>query len=186
MAGREMRGGTARRAGRGGKDEVGSADFTTYCIRLNGAEKALLERALSRKGWTPTHFVRQATLEKAAHVENVSTPNTFDFDGLVRRLAKQLCEPAVWIGDNYDPETQVPAEEFFASNSRGGEPYAFTEPRPLTLKDVEVIRTARRLGGTEFLGQLLQECERLVAYQRTDLPPPIDPERLGNDSEKQP
>ncbi len=188
MAGRAMRGGPARRAGRGGgKDDGGSPDFTTYCIRLNGAEKALLERALSRKGWTPTHFVRQATLEKAAHVENVSTPNTLDFDGLVRRLAKQLCKPEVMVADKSHPVAEaMSADRFFSEYSSIPNVCAFTEPSPLALKDVEAVRTAGRLGGAEFLNKLLQECERLVAHQRTDLPPPIDPDRLGDDSENQP
>jgi hypothetical protein len=134
-------------------------------------------------GWTPTHFVRQATLEKAAHVENTSTPTSFDFDRLARRLATQLCEPAVMIGHDSEPESGLASLDAFLDSLPNDFAKGFFsrfDPSPLKLSDVELIRKAGRLGGAEFLNKLLDECERLVAHQRTDLPPPVDPSQLGD------
>lgn len=172
------RGGSgSRRAGRGEPE-----DYTTYCIRLTPRERGLLLKAIGRLGWTPTRFVRQATLEKAAHVENTSTPKNFDFDRLARRLAAQLCEPVVKIGSNEYPDEGLTDLGSFLATSSGQSVEDLvwtTEPSPLTLKDVEQVRKAGHLGGAEFLGKVLDECERLVSHQRTDLPPPIDPNDLG-------
>lgn len=173
------RGGTGRRTGRGSQD-----DSTTYCIRLNPRERELLLQAIGRMGWTPTHFVRQATLEKAAHVENTSAPKNFDFDRLARRLAAQLCEqPVVKIGhDRYPGDGLTDLRSFLAVSLQQNVEELFwtTEPGPLTLKEVEQVRRAGHLGGAQFLSKVLDECERLVSHQRTDLPPPVDPDNLGD------
>jgi uncharacterized protein (DUF1778 family) len=161
------------------QEPVIPGNLTTYSIRLGEPERALLTRALKTRGWTATHFIRQATLEKAAHIDNTSQFTEFDFDRLARRLAKQLCEPEPKYGWD-DPESVLSD----ISNLQEAVPampglYGTTEPPPLTTTDVERLRQAVHFGGAEFLRRILDECDRLVVHQRHDLPPPIDPAQFA-------
>ena len=153
-------------------------DLTTYSIRLNGGERELLTNALSAKGWTPTHFIRQATLEKAAQVDNTSKFTKFDFESLARRLARQLCQVQAQYWQKSEP----------AADASG--PYSFEEmqeripdleathetidPPRFAKAEVETLRDAIKLGGTEFLRRVLEECDRIVKSP-DELPSPIDP-----------
>lgn len=153
---------------------------TTYSIRLGEAERALLARVLEAKGWTATHFIRQATLEKAAHVDNKGRFTKFDFDGLARRLAKRLCEPEILLGDSEHPE--FPPSPFKGWREEGDllpTTYATTEPPPLNGSDVDELRKAVRLGGSEFLQLVLDECDRLMVRHRSDLPDAVDPSQFS-------
>ena len=150
-------------------------NLTTYSIRLGENERALLTKALKAKGWTETHFIRQATLEKAAHVDNTSQFIQFDFDRLARRLAKQLCEPEPKFGDERDPDYGLADVDVLRARLDFPGLYMTTEPPPLTTNDVEQLRQAVHLGGAEFLRRVLDECDRLFVHQRRDLPPAIDP-----------
>ncbi len=175
-----VRGGTARRAGRRKKaanSDSNAPSYTTYSIRLIDRDRASLEEALARKGWTATHFIREATIEKAAHIRNTSAPTSFDFDKLARRLALQLCDPKVLVGVASDPEGGLTSFDAFASSlpQLSADLFSTTDPAPLKLADVEEVRRAGRFGGTEFLLRLLDECDRLLVHQRTDLPAPVDP-----------
>jgi len=155
-------------------------NLTTYSIRLAEPERELLSRALKAKGWTATHFIRQAALEKAAHIDNTSQFTEFDFDRLARRLAKQLCEAEPRFGNDESPESglsDINALREAIPDLTGL--YATTEPPPLTTSDVERLREAVQLGGAEFLRRVLDECDRLVVHQRRDLPPPIDPAQFA-------
>lgn len=163
------------------QEPVIPGNLTTYSIRLGELERALLTRALKVKGWTATHFIRQATLEKAAHVDNTSQFTEFDFDRLARRLATQLCEPKPMFGDDHPDNSGLVDITGLREAIPDLPPdlYATTEPPPLTTSDVERLREAVRLGGAEFLRRVLDECDRLVVHQRRDLPPPIDPAQFA-------
>lgn len=156
-------------------NEPPAPSLTTYSIRLDEAERALLTKALAVKGWTPTRFIRQATLEKAAQIDNTSRFTTFDFDDLARRLAKQLCEVEVLVGTEEYPEEGPSSFERLKAEIRELErSYATTNPPPFTPDDVDRLRHAVKLGGSEFLRRVLEECDRLV--RRVDeLPSPVDP-----------
>jgi uncharacterized protein (DUF1778 family) len=170
-----MRKKTKPHMGESGARGDAAPTLTTYSIRLSESERAHLARALEVKGWTATHFIRQATLEKAAHVANTSRFTTFDFDHLARWLAKLMCEPPIKIRDPLHPEAEL--RDVDASAYDQPDPYPTTEP--LTRTDIEEVRKAVRLGGTEFLKNVLDECDRLVMHQRVDLPSPVDPAKLG-------
>jgi len=161
------------------EEPVASGNLTTYSIRLAEPERELLSRALKAKGWTATHFIRQAALEKAAHIDNTSQFTEFDFDRLARRLAKQLCEPETRFGDYNDAEGGLSDIKLLRENPGLDGLYATTEPPPLTNGDVEQLRKAIHLGGAEFLRRVVDECDRLVVHQRRDLPPPIDPTQFA-------
>jgi hypothetical protein len=150
--------------------------LTTYSIRLEAAERALLTKALSVKGWKPTHFIRQATLEKAAQVDNTSRFTTFDFDVLARRLAKQLCQVAVlfWNESDEGPAGPYSLEEMKREIPDLERSYETTDPPPLGKVEVDRLRDAVKLGGTEFLRRVLEECDRIVKSPN-ELPSPIDP-----------
>lgn len=149
--------------------------LTTYSIRLDQSERELLTKALSVKGWTPTHFIRQATLEKAAQVDNTSKFTTFDFDLFARRLAKQLCQAEARFGSYEDPESGLCSfEQLKDAIPQLEHSYDTTEPPPLKAGDVDTLRMAVKLGGSEFLRRVLEECDRIVKPPN-ELPSPIDP-----------
>ena len=154
--------------------------FTTYCIRLTQSEKELFEKALATTGSIPTRFIRNATLERAAHIENTSTPTSFPFDRLARRLAEQLCEPRILVGNESD--VPIPIDRFFeqfAQELVSPGTYALTDPPSLGFDDISRLRDAVRLGGAEFLSKIVDYCDQLQGDQRPNLPPPIDPANLG-------
>lgn len=148
-------------------------ELTTYSIRLSIQERELLTSALQAKGWTPTRFIHQAALEKAAQIHNTARPNSFDFEGFARRLAKQLCCPDFGVGDSADLSGELfPLSEWKIANTE--DLYVSSTPAPLNADGVGQLRRAFTLGGGEFLLRVLSECDRLV--QRSDaLPAPIDP-----------
>jgi uncharacterized protein (DUF1778 family) len=156
--------------------------FTTYCVRLSATERDLLEKALTASGWIPTRFIRQAVLDRAAHVVNLNTRTSFPFELIARRLAQQLCKPKVLIGEEKYPEAALTDVELFLDslpNEIGGRGvYAVTEPPPLTVAEAAQLRDAFRLGGAEFHAKVSEYCDQLLAEQRTDLPSPIDPASL--------
>lgn len=167
-----------------GKKAEKGASLTTYSIRLSESERALLTRVLEARGWTAAHFIRQATLEKAAHIDNTSHfIDKVDFDSWARRLAKQLCEPAVMVGDDESPESGLSHFDDWVNevaHGYSGHVWGTTEPRPLATSDVAQFREAVYYGGVEFLRRVLDECDRLVVHKRSDLlPPPVDPAKLG-------
>jgi len=164
-----------RQQQRAPEQQSGPPALTTYSIRLDQGERELLSKALSVKGWTPTHFIRQATLEKAAQVDNTSKFTTFDFDLFARRLAKQLCQAEARFGNDEYPESALCSLDQLKSEIRELEHvYETTDPPPLKAADVETLRMAVKLGGSEFLRRVLEECDRIVKAPN-ELPSPIDP-----------
>ena len=156
------------------------AAVTTYSIRLTEPERLLLEKALKTTGWTATHFITRATLERAAHVENVRGVTSFDFDDLARSLAKQLCKPGCDVLHEGPADVRERLDEFL---DRTGLADSWeTDPPPLTNKAVEHLRQALRLGGSEFLKKVVDECDLLVPRDR---PEPIDPEQVGQEKTKE-
>lgn len=131
-----------------------------FSVRLTTEEHELLKRAAALRGWTPTNLIRTATLERAAHILNTSRVTTFNFKGLAVRLADQLFKPRT-----------VPSE--FEDAPEGFLQTTTVEALPVDV--LSELRKAARLGGGEFLTQILEYCEGLTASRRVDVPHPIEP-----------
>ena len=144
-------------------------NLTTYSNRLDERETALLRRALDVKGWTATHFIRKAAIERAVHVINTTAATDLDFTGMARRVAKQLCLPDVMFkasdpfDDSYSKAADYPE---FSS-------FDFATDDELKPDELPLFKDVVRKGGSEFLAQVLAECDRLRPGRQI---PTIDPE----------
>lgn len=137
-----------------------------FSVRLTIEEHELLKKAAALRGWTPTNLIRTATLERAAHILNTSRVTTFNFKELAVVLADQLFKPRQ-IRVEIDPEDVDVPEDVTPSIT--------TTAEALPVSVLSELRKAARLGGGEFLGQVLEYCEGLTASQRFDVPQPIEP-----------
>ena len=83
---------TTSRSRTGGNEKKGrsSATKTTFSVRLTKEEKGLLKRAAEREDTTATQFLKSAALTKAAHVDNMNTETSFNFDALRDRIIALL------------------------------------------------------------------------------------------------
>jgi len=158
-------------------------------LRLTPEERRLVEEAAKEKGWRVANFLRVSALERAAHVLNLSHPTSFDFSGNAKHLAHVLIAGRragfVWtegghpLGDIAvgqclgDLDSQL-LEDDVPKDVVG---LADIQPAPLTVKQVEELNEAFRLGGAEFAAELLVECRRLLSGD-SNLPAPIDPNNL--------
>lgn len=162
---------------------------TTLSLRLTPEERQLIEDAAAKKGWKAANFLRVSALERAAHVLNLSRATTFDFSGTAKRLAQVLLAPRdVSVAHDMTHRTfgrlgegevladldEDPAHEY----QQGEIQLCDFRPAPLTHGQVEELREAIRLGGTEFADELIVECRRLGSVASANLPPPIDPHNL--------
>lgn len=155
---------------RSSADEESTASVTTYSIRLTERDRRILEEALEVTGWTPTHFITRATLERAAHLANTRKPKNLDFDKLARRLALQLCDPEIGGRDIVtDAVVDLSGDSF--------DRISFFTNTSLAEHDVTELARASNFGGAEFLAKIIDECRRLVVNRAT-LPEPIDPTNL--------
>jgi uncharacterized protein (DUF1778 family) len=143
--------------------------LTTYSIRLDERDAALLRRALDLKGWSATHFIRKAAIERAVHVINTTAATDLDFTGMARRIAKQICEPEVMFGMRENPEEGYSK----AAEYQAFSPYDFGTDDALKPDELPLFKEVARKGGSEFLAQVLAECDRLRPGRRV---PTIDPE----------
>ena len=148
--------------------------MTTYSIRLDDAQRALLAKGLAAKGWNPTHFIRQAALEKAAHIDNTSKLTSFDFDAMARRVAQQLCDVEVRFRSYNDPDSEPFSFDALKDGADLEQCYPTTYPLSLEAEEVQILRQAIKLGGLEFLRKVVEECDRIVRNEN-ELPAPIDP-----------
>lgn len=152
---------------------------TSYSIRLTEAERQLVFQAAEAKGWTPTSLIKQATLERAAGIVNLSKASRFDFETLAREVAKLLSAPDILHCDESSP--LATAKSSVNSNLEVGEYYT-TDPPPFENGRLSLLRQAARLGGTEFFDRVLAECSRLGFHNLSEqLPDPIDPTKLSTD-----
>ena len=161
------------------KSEPSPSKEITFSIRLTPEEHERVVRAAGLRGWTPTNFIRTATLERAAHTLNTARVTRFNFRGLASKIADQLFSPRRYFlprvplgGDGpiwwepvapYDPD-QPDSEALVKA-----------EPDPLPTEMIGELREAARLGGSDFLNQIVDFCEGVAASRRADLPEPIDP-----------
>lgn len=155
------------------KSGAGSEWFS-YSIRLTDAERQLVSNAASARSWTPTALIKQATIEKAAAIANLAQPTRFAFESIARGLAKQLCQTeAIFV----EPDDR---REYLNLKGDPENGLYTLDPPQMDLERLEVLKTAVRLGGTEFLGRVLDECKQLLlADGQPFLPEPIDPAKLG-------
>jgi len=156
--------------------EAGSITFST---RFTEEQRDRIVQAAEVRGWTPSNLMRVATVEKAAHILNTSRQTKFDFKGLAMKVAKQLTSPASMIvgedpGDNL--YSKAP-QEFFGqwTDSFGFDTPPRLETDSLGMADIQILKQAARLGGTEVLGLIIETCESLLAPNSKDLPEPVEP-----------
>jgi len=84
---------TTSRSRTGGNEKKGRSSATkttTFSVRLTKEEKGLLKRAAEREDTTATQFLKSAALTKAAHVDNMNTETSFNFDALRDRIISLL------------------------------------------------------------------------------------------------
>lgn len=147
--------------------------FTTFSIRLNEQQRALLLQAAALKGWTPTQLVRIAALERAIGICNTATPRTFDFKGLAAKLAN------LWFAPRDVEYALTEADWDAIKNTPPGEsPVVAVPVPPLPFDVVFKLEQAATQGGTEFLNLLVEFAAGLTAPHRMDLPAPIDPKKI--------
>jgi hypothetical protein len=85
----------------------------------------------------------------------------------------------VRFGNNEYPESGTSSLEELKEGIRELEhAYSTTDPPPLQAADVEILRKAVNLGGSEFLRKVLEECDRIVKSPG-ELPAPIDPAQFA-------
>ena len=162
-------------------------------IRLTSEERRLIEEAARQKGWTVANFLRVSSLERAAHVLNLSRPTSFDFSGAAKRLAQVLLEPRdaeLITHEGMHGLTRCGEGGTFGQFDSAFEPGDFSvdslglrdfRPAPLTREQVEQLNQAIKLGGAEFATELIVECRRLAGGTNDpNLPPPIDPSWINN------
>ena len=160
-----------------GNERPDRTSTVTFSIRLTSSERELLANAAKFKGWTTTSLIKQAAIERAAHIVNLATPRSFEFESLARRLARHLCDPDIKVTHHDFPElppvkiTDLVVEENGATLGENHHVFCDGLVRPAQLRD------ATRLGGVEFVTRVLDECERLSANSTT-LPAPIDPAKV--------
>ena len=148
--------------------DAGSFPIST---RLSEAQKQWVEEAAKLKGWTPANFIRQAAVEKAVHLLNISRRNKFDFDSTAAMVAKQLCEPEILVEDENGRE-QIADDEFHDHM----QPMSVSTER-ISTKTLHALNEAVRLGGAEFMATVLDRCTRILGpASGTELPDPIEPE----------
>lgn len=165
-----------------GKERLDRASTVTFSIRLTASERSLLADAAKFKGWTTTYLIKQAAVERAAHIINIATPRNFEFELLARRLAKHLCDPEIDVVSHHtdEPHTEK-LEQFLKLESdrirqEQGETVSFWHSCP-SIVPLSKLRDATRLGGAEFVARVLDECDRL-SNDKAGLPAPIDPSKL--------
>ena len=143
-----------------------AAPTTTYSIRLTCQQRDWLVEAAQARGWTPTALIRIATLEKAAHILNISKPTTFNFKEVASMAAERLAKPRYVL--QHDEAT----DSWFWPPDGPGE-YQVA-PDSLSPQELVRIKEAARYGGIEFLKLFFDFCEGVLAPepQRTE---PIDP-----------
>lgn len=153
------------------------ASTVTFSVRLTSSERALLADAAKFKGWTTTNLIKQAAIERAAHIINMATPRNFEFESLARLLAHHLSDPEIMISSEDDPEgAGERLKDFLEHVAQRLRVRGF---RTLCESAVPLskLREAARLGGVEFVARVLDEWDRLSASSAS-LPAPIDPAKL--------
>lgn len=156
-------------------------DTTTFSTRLDPEQKQRIEQAAELRGWSPSHLIRLAALEKAAHIINTSTARKFDFRGLTEAVGNQLVKPRIWIeawseDDPDEASTQIEEPGFPLNGEEFSICRLFPHREKFSSDQVLKLKQAARLGGTEFLRGVIEYCEGVTSPERKDLPEPIEPE----------
>jgi hypothetical protein len=164
--------------------EVMSKEGTaTLSVRLTEAQQELLARAARLRNWTPTHFLRVAALERAAHVINASPDYVSNLAVPAMNVARRLVERPTAYTIDLDDFQRIPMDVVHdlvgieRDMSPGDNLPVEISPRELSEKEWDDFQRAARLGGAEFLALI-------VAAARLHLSPPggptpIDPDQFS-------
>lgn len=163
-----------------------ASDSVTLSVRLTTDERNLLAEAATLRGWTPTNLLRVASLERAAQILNTSRPTKVPFVQWASQLAALICGPRAIEAqpDAFEPSSWTGSLEelleLFGARIPDHFQYRYTPP-PLSPNEVQSLGDAVRLGGPEFLNQVLTECARLLTPldPAQALPDPIDPKSFS-------
>jgi len=140
---------------------------TTLSTRLSSEQKELIEQAAQLQSWTSSHLLRIAAVERAAHIVNTGRPSQFPFGLAAEKLASRLCTPELLVKREEGWEKiQWPIKD------EGDEVKVVS----LGLNDFHELQEALHLGGTEFMEQVVDACQRQLSA--VGLPEPIDPATL--------
>lgn len=158
---------------------VDGKSSVTFSIRFSEEQRALLQKAADLRGWTPTQLLRTASLERAVHIINTSTPTRVDFRGLAVGVASLVVgrRRAFRLRGDRDGKAEISVVQD-VSEYHGEDPEDFpVEVQPALLEPSQLteLATAARTGGTEFLAMLIEACSSVSAPDRHDLPRPLDP-----------
>src|SRR5262249_7395632 len=150
---------------------------TTFSIRLSGEQRDRLTEAAALRGWTPSTFIRNAALERAANILNTSRVTKVDFKRLAMRIADRLYDnPKITITGDGPNEFSATACD---GDSLGN---VLDDQRLQGLRlfvdtfdvDLESLSNAARLGGSEFLNLIVDFGQHLVAQAPEPGLEPID------------
>ena len=147
-----------------GPGSVPQPKEVAFSVRLTLEEHELLKKAAALRGWTATNLIRTATLERATHILNTSRVTTFNFKGLAVRLADQLFKARTLYPEMREEDAPDAPDDYIPPITA----------HALPVDAVTELREAARLGGGEFLTQVLEYCEGLTASARRDVPRPIE------------
>ena len=162
--------------------EANSAATTTFGVRLTEAEKQLLLQAADLRVWTITSLLKNAALEKAAHIINTSTRRKLDFKGLAQKVADQVfVERKCRVLDREGQWVSADVMENEGDVSPEHGPYfpAVVSPWQAPASLLPQLQEAALYGGAEFLNMFLNSCEDITSRTRQDLPDPIDPNKIA-------
>lgn len=152
----------------GGEQEP--ATSATYSARFDDGQRQLLEQAANLQGQSVAHFIRLASLEKAAHVLNTGAPTRFDFHGVAARLAEQLVRPKAHFFGPLREELQEADVESLEDVT--------VETDSYSSDDLAEIARAIELGGAEFWRMVYAGCISRLAPGSQTLPEPVDPKQF--------
>lgn len=173
---------TVRRLDAGASDGE-TKDLTTFSLRLNDEDRDHVVGAAALRGWSPTNLIRTATVDRATHILNTSRSATFK--GLAVRIAEQLFRPRMYEAIFVNPggeiwEKRISEAELEGVGEEPENHSHFIGARPvieaLPGDALTELRTAVRLGGAEFLTQIIEYSEGLAASARLDVTGLIDPD----------
>jgi hypothetical protein len=150
----------------------------SFSIRLTEKQRDLLARAAEARGWTITNLLKNAALEKAAHIVNTGAPNQVDFHGIADKVAEQVfgARDARVLDHVTKRPTRADVFEKF-EDVPDLKNYVYpveVSPWPMSSNFLTQLRQAARYGGMEFLNLVIDASTTLAARDE-HLPAPIDP-----------
>lgn len=161
--------------------EPESKETTSFSIRLTERQRELLARAAELRGWTMTNLIKQAAIDRAAHIINTSDVNRVDFKDIAREIATQVFAKRSLrtLGASGYQEVLVAVGDISSVPLESATDYVEVWPWNMPSEFLSQLEEAARYGGVEFLNELVTACNELLKRSNPrDLPEPVDPNSL--------